>query len=141
MIINQFLQIMVISSLECSHVIVLCQFGFLIKVHTLWLQIFFSYHKNLLSKKLFTFKGKLLKKIVKIISCHHKLRFSNLPFSVSLNTCTCHDTLLENFMLCQSYHDVCDVLVYEYIIDMCVIWSLVSPTNCLSSSICFCSFF
>lgn len=33
--------------------------------------------------------------------------------------CTSYNALLKHFMLCQSYHDVCDVLVYEYIVDMC----------------------
>jgi hypothetical protein len=42
MINNHFLQIMVIGSLECSHVVVLHHFGFSIKVHTLQLSIIFS---------------------------------------------------------------------------------------------------
>jgi hypothetical protein len=47
---------------------------------------------------------------------------------------------LEDFMLCQSYHNVCDVLVYEYIIDVSHM-IVVFPNNCLSSSIRFCLVF
>jgi hypothetical protein len=42
-----------------------------------------------------------------------------MPYYWIIVLCTSYNALLENFMLCQSYHDVCDVLVYEYIIDVC----------------------
>jgi len=42
-----------------------------------------------------------------------------MPYYWIIVLCTSYNALLKDFMLCQSYHDVCDVLVYEYIIDMC----------------------